>query len=438
MKTLVRMTIVACLIAASSLAHAQSSWSGHTRAAEYAFARGDLERAENEFQAALEIAQGLPAGNQQLETSLENLARLYEYESDFDRAQPLFQLLLAAQETRLGMTDSALLDTLYAVARVSQPMGDLPTVEESLQRFYEIAEASYTVDPRQHWQALEMLARMKLVAEDEDQALLWQRKAVAVIAGDKRATEEERASAIESLANMELTAGEGFAAEQLYVQLAELRMIEDEADGMPRTMAEGAAAAFSAGQLETAERLAMRSLNAAPDTEAEMKARTVLADLSWLKVNRGTDDLDILLAAAGDSEELARARDRHRSLLELEDPKQRQTLSRLVQIEALRGFPDNAVRWQAQLLELVDSTAGPLSYSAVGTRTGIVTLLAASGKTDQALHENQMILGMIETEYGPNDPRLLPVLEQRLELFTADGQKRQAKKVRKQIKKLTR
>jgi hypothetical protein len=317
-------------------------------------------------------------------------------------------------------------------------MGDLPTVEDSLQRFDEIAEASQAADPRQHWQALEMMARMKLVAEDEEQALIWQRKAVAVIADDKRASDEERASAIESLANMELTAGEGFAAEQLYVRLAELRMIEDEADGMPRTMAEGAAAAFSAGQLETAERLAMRSLNAAPDTEAEMKARTVLADLSWLKVNRGTDDLDILLAAAGDSEELARARDRHRSLLELEDPKQRQTLSRLVQIEALRGFPDNAVRWQAQLLELVESTAGPMSDSAVGTRTGIVTLLAASGKTDQALHENQMILGMIETEYGPNDPRLLPVLEQRLELFTADGQKRQAKKVRKQIKKLTR
>jgi Tfp pilus assembly protein PilF len=60
MKILVRITIAACLIAASSLAHAQSSWSTHTRAGEYAFARGDLERAEKEFQAALEIAQGLP------------------------------------------------------------------------------------------------------------------------------------------------------------------------------------------------------------------------------------------------------------------------------------------------------------------------------------------------------------------------------------------
>ena len=436
-----RIRIVAALFAVlmgAYTAGAQSAWSVHTRTGEYAFARGDLERAEQEFQAALEIAQGLPAGNTQLETSLENLARLYEHDSDFDRAQPLYQLLLAAQETRLGTKHPALLDTLYAVARVSQPMGDLPTVEESLRRFDEIAGETRGADPRQHWQALEMMARMKLVAEDEDQALEWQRKAVAVIGGDKRATEEERANAIESLANMELTAGEGVAAEKLYLQLAELRMIEDEADGMPQTMAQGAVAAFGAGQLETAERLAMRALSAAPDTNAELKARTVLADLSWLKVNRGTNDLDMLLAAAGDTEDLTRARDRHRSLLELEDPKRPETLSRLVQIETLRGFPDNAARWQGQLVELAGDSSGTMTEPAMSARTDLVTLLAASGKLEQALRENQKIVAEIEAEHGPTDVRLLPVLEQRLELCTSNGQKKQAKKVRKQIKKLSR
>ena len=65
--------VVAVLVAAT--AGAQSSWSAHTRAGEYSFARGDLERAENEFQAALEIAQAFLEGDQRLETSLENLAR---------------------------------------------------------------------------------------------------------------------------------------------------------------------------------------------------------------------------------------------------------------------------------------------------------------------------------------------------------------------------
>ena len=57
-------------------ASAQGSWSTHTSAGEYAFARGDLDRAESEFRAALDIAQGFPAGDRRLETSLENLARL--------------------------------------------------------------------------------------------------------------------------------------------------------------------------------------------------------------------------------------------------------------------------------------------------------------------------------------------------------------------------
>ncbi len=142
-------TILVIAILTAGAAGAQNTWSTHTNAGEYAFARGDLKRAESEFQSALEIAQTLPAGDRRLETSLENLARLYEHESDFNRAQPLYQLLLAATEFRLGTEDPALLGVLFAVARVSQPMGDWPTVEESLKRFAAIAGASGDADPRQ-------------------------------------------------------------------------------------------------------------------------------------------------------------------------------------------------------------------------------------------------------------------------------------------------
>ena len=39
---------------------AQSTWESHTRTGEYAFAIGEVERAEQEFLAALAIAQRLP------------------------------------------------------------------------------------------------------------------------------------------------------------------------------------------------------------------------------------------------------------------------------------------------------------------------------------------------------------------------------------------
>ena len=101
-------------------AGAQDSWTAHTNVGEYAFARGDLERAESEFRAALEIAQRLPAGDRRLETSLQNLARLYEHESDFDRAQPLYQLLLAAKEHRLGTEHPDLLNVAEKKPQTAQ------------------------------------------------------------------------------------------------------------------------------------------------------------------------------------------------------------------------------------------------------------------------------------------------------------------------------
>jgi tetratricopeptide (TPR) repeat protein len=197
------------VVLAAVIAGAQGGWSAHTNAGEYAFARGDVDRAESEFRAALDIAQGFPAGDRRLETSLENLARLYEHESDFDRAQPLYQLLLVAKETRLGQEDPALLSALFAVARVSQPMGDLPTVENCLSRYAAIAEASSDADPRKYWQVLQMLARMQTIQEKPDQALEWQRRAGKVIADDTGATLEEHVALLDSLAEMELVASRG-------------------------------------------------------------------------------------------------------------------------------------------------------------------------------------------------------------------------------------
>ena len=438
MKHLIRNILVACLIAASPLAHAQSSWATHTRAGEYAFAQGDLKRAEGEFQAALEIAQRFPAGDLRLETSLENLARFYEHESDLDKAQPLYQLMLAAQEVRLGTEDPGLLGTLYAVARVSQPMGDLPTAKDSLERYAEIAETSGTGDPRQQWQVLSLLARLEIITDDNDAALQWQRRAVEAVAEDPGATADERAAQLESLAQMELTAGEGRRAEMALVQLATLRQDEDEADAMARTMAEGSAAAFAAGEFETAERLAMRTLNAHPNTAAETTARTVLADISWARVSRGTDDLDILLSAAGDDEELHRADNRLRALAVLENDRNPQTLRRQVQVEVLRAQPAEAAHRQRELIVIINETEGPASTGALAARSDLVTLLAAAGEYDEALAVNAAVLAEMEADFGADDPRLLPVLEQRIEVLTAAGQKKQAKKIGKRIKKMKR
>ncbi len=432
MRARVVVVLVIATIAAFSAA-AQGSWSTRTSAGEYAFARGELDRAESEFRAALEIAQGFPAGDRRLETSLENLARLYEHESDFDRAQPLYQLLVAAKEFRLGEEDPALLSSLYAVARVSQPMGDLPTVESSLQRFAVIAEKSGKADPRQRWQVLQMLAQMQAIQEKPDRAVEWQRQAVEAISDDRGATSEERIHLLVSLAEMELMAENGPAAERIYAEIAEIRK-ENEASAFADTMAEGAETALNAAAFETSERLALRAVNADPDAAAELQAREVLAELSWIKVNRGTNDMETLLAADDDEEELVLARDRLRALIALEGADKLTALTRLVQVEALRGHPASAADWQIQLLNIV----GDDSEAAAAARRDLVTLLAAAGRYDEALAENAVVLAALETQYGPSDKRLLPTLSQRQELYESAGNKKQAKKIKKRLKTLSR
>jgi tetratricopeptide (TPR) repeat protein len=429
-----KAVLLVAVISIASTVGAQNPWNGHTSAGEYAFARGDFSRAETEFQAALDIAQGFPAGDRRLETSLENLARLYEHQSDFDRAQPLYQLLLVAQESRLGEEDPALLDVLFAVARVSQPKGDLPTVVESLERYVAIAEASGEADPRKHWQVLQMLARMRTIQEDSERALKSQRRARQVIAEDPSATSEERVVVLESLAEMELVEGNGSEAEKIYLEFAELEAEDGDAGAISRTVARGAETALDAGELETAERLATRALEASPDAEAELQARKVLAGLSWIKVNRGTEDMANLLAAAGDNEDLITASDRLQSLNALENNSNPETFSRLAQVEALRGQPDSAAQWQRRYLETLPTG----SAAEAGARVNLATLLGAAGRWDEALEENALLLADFEAEYGPSDTRLMPVLGQRLKLLEGAGQKKEAKKVRKRMKKLSR
>jgi tetratricopeptide (TPR) repeat protein len=430
-RIVIAISIVALVTTAAA---AQSSWSTRTRAGEYAFARGDYDAAETEFRAALDIASGFPEGDRRLETSLSNLGRLYEHQSAYEKALPMYQLLLAAQEHRLGPSSAGLLDALFAVARSSQPMGDLPTVTSSLQRYAEIAEATDEAEPRKHWQALDMLARMEVIQERSNEALQWQLKAVAVIDDDPRADATEKASVMQSAANLALTTGDTSNAERLLEEVGSLKASAAGDDQTALVMAHGAATAFGAGQFDTAERIATRALETGPDAGIERMARATLADVSWAKANRGTDDLAILLEAAGSDPALDVASERLRAAVELENGENPETLRRLVQVEVLRGQPGAAVTWQRRLIEL----GSMMDISTLRAHADLVTLLAAAGDYDEALAENAATITMVEEEQGQGSAQLTSLYEQRLEVAQAAGNKKEAKKAQKKLRKLGR
>lgn len=437
-----RALLVAVIVLTASWAAAQSAWEDHTRTGEYAFAVGDTDRALQEFEAALEIAQTYPPPDRRLETSLGNLARFHEHQNRFAEALPMYQLQVAATEYRVGSDSSALLQPLIGLARVAMQTGDIPASEGALVRYRFIAETSGAADPGQLWIALAMLARTCTLQERNDEALAYQREAVSVLDDAHGPTEIERATALESLAQMELLYGDAAAAEELLVRAAELRASDDEGGSIAAMLTAAARTAAGAGEYDVAERLGERALVAA---ETEGVSRTfidvILADIAWMRVRRSSDSLGDLYLGASPGPELDVAYQRlmvvHGNIDGSTDPAVTgENLVRLASVAALRGEVDDSAHWQRLFVKFQGEVAGADSAAAITAQENLVGLYTAAERLDNAVTTNAWLIAMEERAWGEDSMRLRPALERQLELLTAAGLKKQAKATKKRLKRL--
>lgn len=436
-----RYLLVALMLTAAGAAPAvaQDAWQQHTTAGEWAFRQGDQARAEREFRAALEIAQTLPPESRRLDQSLYNLGRLYEEAGRMDEAQATYLLLLALEEHRFGEAAPELLDTLLAVARMSQAAGDLPQAQDSLRRYLTIAEASHVADPGQRWRGLSLLARMETLQQHPAEALELQRSAVAALAADEGAAATERARELETLASMEIAHGTPQAAEGLLEDATAAREAA-ELGGAVEVLAGAASAALGAGELELAERLATRAVAAAGGGTLPLVVDEVFADVAWLRVRRGSESVSELLLLSGDEAALAEADRRLRALLERQDlvlaardPARVSTLDRLVRTAAMAGDAGAAADWQRRLCEAI----GEEDFERwLRAQDALAYLLAEADRPEEALAVNTKLLARLDASWAAGDPRFAPVLERQAGLLDELGRSKEAKAVRKRIKAL--
>ena len=68
----------------------------------------------------------------------------------------------------------------------------------------------------------------------------------------------------------------------------------------------------------------------------------------------------------------------------------------------------------------------------------LVPLLAAAGDSDEALAENAATIKMVEDVQGRGSTQLASLYEQRVEVAQAAGNKKEAKKAQKKLRKLSR
>lgn len=421
---------------------AQSTWESHTRTGEYAFAVGDTDRAEQEFRAALTIAQKFPPPDRRLETSLGNLARLYEHEARFPESLPMYQLQIAAAEYRLGGDEPELLTPLIGLSRVAMQSGDIPAAEDALQRYRTVANASGAADPSQLWVALAMLARTCTLQGRDEEALEIQREAIVVLEEAHGPTEIERATALESLAQMELLHGEADAAEALLIRAIELRASDDEGGSIAAMLTAAARTAFGAGELAVAKQLGEKALQAAIDEGQDLlPVKIILADIAWMRVRRGSENLGDLYLGASPGPDLDDAYNRlmeiHGAVTGQHDPTLiGENLKRLAQVAALRGEVEDCAHWQRLWVKLQIELAGADSAAVMAAQENLIGLFTAADHPDQALTANAWLIAAQERAWGESSPRLVPALERQLDLLTQVGLKKQAKAVKKRLKKL--
>lgn len=431
--------VVACAVPAA----AQSNWGGHTNAGEWAFARGDVDRAEEEFRTALDIAQGFPEGDIRLEESLRNLARVYEYSSDWDQAEPLYLLLQAAEEHRLGEDSPKLLTTLAALARVAVPAGDHPVAISSLERYVTICDKAGITDDDRLRIVLSTLTHIYLIQDEGAKALASQRRSAQMALANPGLDGTEAAAALESQAQLEIQFGDATAAPGLIEKAVALRRKANPQAPVDASYLDAARTAVGAGETDVASALLDAFRRAEPDAGPTLDSAGLEADVAWAKVRRDSASLIDLQAATADPADLAAADEKltvldtlQRSELGATDVSRLETLGRRTKVAVMRGDLAAATTLQQELVGALETLSGAAAQPTRTARRAEIDLLLAQRRNAEAADANASLIAALDAAWGSDDPRLLPSLRLQYDLLKDAHRKKEAKEIRKRIKKL--
>jgi len=424
---------------------ADGSWEERTRSGEWAFARGDFETAEVEFQAALDLAAKFGPDDPRLEESLRNLARVCEFQSKLDRAEPLYQLLLAAEEHRLGKDSPQLLSTLAAIARTAIPSGDHPTAMESLHRYVEIAGSLEEVpNPDQYRAMLSTMARMEMINDNGPEGLRYQRKATGLAMEDSWLELEDKIAALENLVRMEFQFGDAGAGRDAVRRKAALLRQADREAAAAAAVLGGARMALDAGAFDMAVELVSDLKREDLDEQQLLSAAEIKAGALYSGLRISAADLGALYAGAREGPQYREVAAAYEELFELQerqfpsdDPRIRVTLTRIVKISLLRGRLGEAIDADQKVIEMLRRTTDRRAL-AEALEEHLEILRLDPSQKDAALRCSAELIAVSEELWGSESRSLVPLLKTRYNLLIEAHRKKEARKLKKRIRALER
>ena len=120
--TLWTVVMSGLFLGAVSVAAQAPTWDTLTEAGLQAFERGDYAASLQQFQAALTLAETLPAKDPRVSVSLMNVAAVYHRQERYAEAEPFYQRALANREQALGPHHPQLVEILQGYASLLRGM----------------------------------------------------------------------------------------------------------------------------------------------------------------------------------------------------------------------------------------------------------------------------------------------------------------------------
>jgi len=115
-------------------------WQSHITLGLAAYGEGDYTQAEEQFAAALTVAEAFGPKDSRLATSLNNLAALYHAQGHYAEAEPLYKRSLAIREKTLGPEHPDVATSLNNLAGIYKVQGHYAEAEPLYQRSLAIYE----------------------------------------------------------------------------------------------------------------------------------------------------------------------------------------------------------------------------------------------------------------------------------------------------------
>ena len=129
-----------CTLWPPSASAQKTAWERYQRAGVHAYKQGDYAEAEQQLTAALAEAEYLGLPDQRLTVPLTTLALVYSAQNQPEKAEPLYQRLLALRESVLGPNHLEVAACLDNLAEVYEAQGLYAHAEPFYQRALNIRE----------------------------------------------------------------------------------------------------------------------------------------------------------------------------------------------------------------------------------------------------------------------------------------------------------